>query len=711
MSFAVFAGARKALVVSIALAAVVGTCTVSADVQAATATASASVSTSAAINSFTNSDWLNGIWRKSAAFSIPATSANVAAFVKGQQVRFADGQVRTIAAVYKVGANLSVAVSGAKLDAAKVGYPKSVSIGSAAPAVTAPTATAPAATAPSSTALIATAPMNNFTNSDWLNGIWRKSAGFSIAATTANKAAYTVGKSVKLADGQVRKIKAVYIVGSNMSAMLDGAALDGYQLGYPKTVSVIGDAPATTAPSTSAPSTSAPVATAPVQNVLATSVFNKFNSSDWVNGIWKQSTGFSIPATTASKAAFVKGAKVKFADGQVRLITAVYVSGSNMTVLTDGALLNGKTVGYPQTVAVVTADTVSAPVATAPAVTAPAPAPVPVTSTPAPTPVAKDKQIKLVGINLSGAGFGSGALPGVHGVNYIYPAESYYKKYAENGMTLVRLPFLWERIQPSLNTELNATELARLMQSLDFAHKYGMKVILDMHNYYRYYKKLIGTTEVPIDAFANAWQRIAQKVLNHPAVYGYGLMNEPYGTNGLWPEAAAAASKAIRTVDKERWIFVAGDRYSSAYHWPQYNRTLISDPFMREPSNKLVYEAHMYMDHDTSGSYANPKETFAPDLGIERVKPFVTWLKQNKLRGYIGEHGVPDFAPSAMVAMDNLLGYLRENCIPMTYWAGGPWWGEYSMSLDVKSNSYRPQLPILKKHAAAENACSSIGPM
>ena len=121
MSFAVFAGARKALVVSIALAAVVGTCTVSADVQAATTTTSASVSTSAAINSFTNSDWLNGIWRKSAAFSIPATSANVAAFVKGQQVRFADGQVRTIAAIYKVGANLSVAVSGAKLDAAKVG--------------------------------------------------------------------------------------------------------------------------------------------------------------------------------------------------------------------------------------------------------------------------------------------------------------------------------------------------------------------------------------------------------------------------------------------------------------------------------------------------------------------------------------------------------------------------------------------------------------
>src|SRR5690606_7422204 len=87
------------------------------------------------------------------------------------------------------------------------------------------------------------------------------------------------------------------------------------------------------------------------------------------------------------------------------------------------------------------------------------------------------------------------------------------------------------------------------------------------------------------------------------------------------------------------------------------------------------------------------------------------WLKANNLRGFIGEHGVPDFAPSAMVAMDNLLTYLRQNCIPMTYWAAGPWWGEYVLSLDTKSGSYRPQLPVLKKQAATAHSCSTIGPM
>src|SRR5690606_40576157 len=101
--------------------------------------------------------------------------------------------------------------------------------------------------------------------------------------------------------------------------------------------------------------------------------------------------------------------------------------------------------------------------------------------------------------------------------------------------------------------ELNAAELARLKQSLDYAHKHGVKVILDLHNYYRYFGKLIGSSEVPISSFAGVWKRIVQQVASHPAVEGYGLMNEPYSTNGLWPQAALAAAQAIRPVARQRW--------------------------------------------------------------------------------------------------------------------------------------------------------------
>ncbi len=694
MSINVFAGARKALAASITIA-VLGSFGAITPVQAAdsTLTASQTVAT-AKINAFTNTDWLNGVFRRAPAVSIPNSTANKAAFGVGSAVRLADGQVRKVTKVYEVGANLSVFFDGALLDGGKVGAPNSVSTGSTS------TTTTTSSTTTSSTTTIGvvhTSAINAFTNTDWLNGVFRLKPGFSIAASEANKAAFKVGVSVKLADGQVRKITVVQVVGSNMSVFVDGAVVNGNLVGAPKTLAVLGT---TTSSSTTT--------TAPATSITSTvsSAINAFTNTDWLNGVFRLKPGFSLVASEANKAAFKVGATVKLADGQSRKITSVQVVGSNMSVFVDGAVVDGAVVGYPKTISVVSSTssgtTSGGTTSTETALTQP------VTSSPS---TSTGTPIKLVGVNLSGAGFGPSVVPGVHGTNYIYPAESYYKKYADNGMNLVRLPFLWERIQPRLNTELNSAELARLIQSLDYAQKHGVKVILDLHNYYRYFGKLIGSAEVPISSFANVWQRLAQKVLNHPAVYGYGLMNEPYSTNGLWPQAALAAAKAVRQVDASRWIFVAGDRWSSAWHWPYYNSKLIADPWMRDPSNNLVYEAHMYIDKDFSGNYFDKTETFAPNIGIERVKPFVEWLKANKLRGYIGEHGIPDYSSSAQVAMDNLLAYLRQNCVPSTYWAAGPWWGEYALSLDVSSNKYRPQLAILKKHAAAASSCTTIGPL
>ncbi|HCJ29077.1 MAG TPA: cellulase, partial [Pseudomonas sp.] len=439
---------------------------------------------------------------------------------------------------------------------------------------------------------------------------------------------------------------------------------------------------------------------------------NSFTNEDWDNGIYRKAAGFSIPDTAANKAAFVTGASVKLADGQVRKVAAVYDVGAHLSVMLSGSALSASAVGYPKTISVVssTSGTTTPPASAQPA---PAPAPAP-TPAPAPsTPVVSDGSgIDLVGVNFGSGVFDPSNVPGIYNKGYTYADESYYKRHAGLGFKLVRLGFLWERIQPKLGTELDAAELGRIKQSLDYAQKYGIKVILDMHNYYRYYGKVINSPEVPRAQFAETWRKIAVQVSKHPALYGYGLMNEPYNTgNNLWPQTAQAAGQAIRKVDPTKWIMIAGDRYSSAFHWQKYNTQLINDPWMRDPKNNLVYEAHQYLDYDYSGTYSNRAETFAPMLGVERVKPWVEWLKKNKLRGYIGEHGIPDFSPSAVVATDKLLAYLAENCIPSTYWAAGPRWGENIMALDVASGKHRPQLAPLQKHAAAKKTCSTIGPL
>ncbi|MEN2507413.1 glycoside hydrolase family 5 protein [Stutzerimonas stutzeri] len=652
----------------------------------------------AQVNDFTSSQWLKGSWRQSAGLSIPATAANKAAFRKGVQVRTADGQVRSIKVIYFSGAHMSVMFSGSALDASKNGYPKSLSALGAAPSEDA-AVVAPSTDANQGNAAVHSSAINNYTNNDWLSGVWRRSAGLSIPASSANRAAFKVGSSVKLADGQVRKISAVYISGNNMSVMLSGATLSG-KLGYPnKLLSTTSTAtPVQPTPTPSQPS--APVVTPPAnQTPTQTVALNAFNGGDFVNGVYNTSkfNGVSVKATAENKAAFHKGAKIRFADGQVRSITLIYQSGGNMTVMVDGGAINGKAVGYPRTVSVSSTGFSN-------------PTPNPGSQTPV-GGGAPANPINLVGINLAGAEFGADvALPGVYLKQYIYPGEADFKRYAERNLKLVRLPFRWERIQPRLNGELNRAELGRLLATLDHARKYGMQVILDMHNYYRYYGKMIGSGDVPVSAFADTWRRIAQQVAKHPAVYGYGLMNEPHTTNGKWPEAALAAAKSIRSVDTQHWVIIAGDRWSSAFHWPSYNTRLVSDPWMRDAKNNLMFEAHLYFDKDYSGYYTNRNEVYDPMIGVVRAKPFVEWLSKYRLRGFIGEHGAPDYSPSAIAATDNLLRYLGQHCIPSTYWAAGPWWNDYALSLDVKNGKPRPQLPVLLKHAT-NKACGAVGPL
>ncbi|MGE6661169.1 glycoside hydrolase family 5 protein [Pseudomonas sp. NPDC077408] len=527
--------------------------------------------------------------------------------------------------------------------------------------------------------------INKFTNSYWQNGSWRTSAGVSVAATQQNMTAFRVGTSVRTADGQIRTVTALKPASGALTVFMNGPVLDGNLVGYPNRLRV--STMASTVPVPAEPSP------APVASSSHAALINKFTNSYWLNGSWRASAGVSVAATAQNKAAFIVGASVRTADGQVRTITSVKPASGALTVLMDGPVLDGNRIGYPNKLSLVAAPVIlpAAPSAPIAEVTLPAIEPV-----------------RLVGVALSGAAFGPSVLPGKHGTNYIYPAESYYKKYAEQGLKLVRLPFLWERIQPKLDTELDTAQLALLTQSLDFAHKHGVKVVLDMHNYYRYYRQPIGSETVSIQSFANTWKRIALKVGKHPALSGYGLMNEP-NTKGLWPQAALAAAKEIRKVDRINWIYVAGDRFSSAWHWPQSNTQLIADPWMRDPNNNLIFEAHMYLDRDTSGMYLDKTETFAPELGINRAKPFVDWLRTNNLRGFIGEMGVPNYAPDAIVAMDNLLGYLRENCVSLTYWAGGPWWGNYILALDVAGGAEQPQLAVLRKHAATPNSCAAIG--
>jgi hypothetical protein len=306
----------------------------------------------------------------------------------------------------------------------------------------------------------------------------------------------------------------------------------------------------------------------------------------------------------------------------------------------------------------------------------------------------------MFGINLSGAEFGSGT--GNHGFDYIYPSSASIEYYASKGVEMIRLPVKWERLQDSLNGPVNVAEINRIKAVMDIAQTNGVKVLIDIHNYGAYNDKTIGSADVPISSFSNLWGKIAAELKSHPALEGYGLMNEPIGfTNAqTWPDSAQAAINAIRAVDTSTAIYVSGQNWGSAMDWPQNNDSL---KFLQDPSKNLVFEAHQYFDRWNSGTYQgsyDAEEAYA-NVGVDRLQPFIRWLADNNLKGFIGEYAVPNNDPRWLTVMDNFLAELSKHNISSAYWGGGPWWGSYPLSIEPNGTVDSVQMNILKKNIEA----------
>ncbi len=313
--------------------------------------------------------------------------------------------------------------------------------------------------------------------------------------------------------------------------------------------------------------------------------------------------------------------------------------------------------------------------------------------------------IDLIGVNLSGAGFAPHVVPGKHGTNYFYPEKRHFKYYADKGIRLIRFPFIWERVQHSLGEDLDGEQLRLLKRTLDFAMQHGQKVILDMHNYGRYQGHLIGSSDVPYAAYAEVWQNWpsasaapgAARLRHHEraARHGRALAGRGAGGGRCHPRSRSANADLRR-----------GRALVERYHWPLVNANFL----VKDPAERIVYEAHLYFDEDFSGKYLPGKSrNIDPMLGVERARPFVEWLQKHGQKGFLGEYGIPDDLPEASVAMDNLLAYLNDNCIPSAYWAGGPGWGQYRLAIEPRDGQDRPQMAILQKHLA--NDCAAFGPL
>lgn len=240
----------------------------------------------------------------------------------------------------------------------------------------------------------------------------------------------------------------------------------------------------------------------------------------------------------------------------------------------------------------------------------------------------------LRGVNVSGGEFGapsvdaasrfSNANPGVYDRDYHYDGQQTFTYLASRGVKVVRIPFRWERIQPELGGPLDRDELARLRAVVGRAHRAGLQIVLDLHNFGAYYlfdghqgvRQPLGSSQLPGDRLVDVWVRLGAAFRHYPGVLAYSIMNEPNrlppGAGGLspaqaWERSSQAVVEALRRHGDEKTIAVPGYDWSGVQGWSDRHPRA----WIRDPAKNFVYEAHHYFDQHGSGEYSL---TYAEEL-------------------------------------------------------------------------------------------------
>jgi endoglucanase len=294
-------------------------------------------------------------------------------------------------------------------------------------------------------------------------------------------------------------------------------------------------------------------------------------------------------------------------------------------------------------------------------------------------------QLQFVGVNLSGEEFGAN-VPGTYATDYITPIETEVDYFQHKGMNTVRFPFLWERLQQSLNGVFDINESNRIYGFVWTNTMKGVFTVLDVHNYGGYYGNKVGSSQVPFSAFSNFWFRVASIYRTNQLVI-FDLMNEPNSMDtDQWVTAANAAIAAIRNAGATNLIYVEGNRWSGAWSWSsshdiengvdtgRSNADAMKN--ISDPLNHFMIEVHLYLDFDHSGTHEEVTNIMA---GVDGLSNLVAWLHANNKKAILGETAVPNslISTNGGQALTNMLNYIQQNSDVMVgwlWWAAGPWY-------------------------------------
>ncbi|RAL08217.1 putative endoglucanase [Aspergillus homomorphus CBS 101889] len=304
-----------------------------------------------------------------------------------------------------------------------------------------------------------------------------------------------------------------------------------------------------------------------------------------------------------------------------------------------------------------------------------------------------------LGSNESGAEFGQANIPGKLGTDYIWPDADKIKVLVNAGMNIFRVPFMMERLIPTqLTGAADATYMADLKATVESITSLGAYAVVDPHNFGRYYGNIITSTS----DFAAFWTTVAKVFASNDHVI-FDTNNEFHDEDQtLVLNLNQAAITAIRAAGAtSQYIFVEGNSYSGAWTWTTYNTNLVN---LTDPSDKIIYEMHQYLDSDGSGTSA---DCVSSTIGAERVASATTWLRQNGKRAILGEFagGANSQCLTAVQGMLDALSAASDVWLGALWWSAGPWWGTYIFNMEPTTGiAYSYYLSLLQSYAPGKTS-------
>ncbi|KXN82252.1 Endoglucanase EG-II [Leucoagaricus sp. SymC.cos] len=298
-------------------------------------------------------------------------------------------------------------------------------------------------------------------------------------------------------------------------------------------------------------------------------------------------------------------------------------------------------------------------------------------------------QLQFTGINIAGFDFGCNSDGSCTASAAWPPLTKYYGTDGEgqmqhfvtdDGFNTFRLPVGWQFLT---NNVLGGPVVDENLQKYDdlvqACLKTGAWCIIDIHNYARWDKGIIGQGGPTDDQFTSVWATLAAKYKSESKIM-FGVMNEPHDVPDIerWAQTVQAAVTAIRNAGATtQLILLPGNNWTSAETFVSNGSADALNKVTNPDGSKtnLVFDVHKYLDSDNSGTH--------PDCTTNNIdnawKPLGDWLRENGRQALNTETGGGNTSSCVQFLCEQIAYQAANSDVFLGYvgWAAGNFLPDY----------------------------------